>query len=190
MAARARLEALPAPVQRAIHRIAAARPLRRLLGTQASATRIGDGVVDDFVRAHRRDVRGDVLKLGVAGSLPQRGRRVRSLEVVDADPYDRAVTFLMDPADDGLLEPERFDCAVVAGPFDRALAPSVVEHAWRALRHGGVLLVATAARGTGVGGGGLSREQVSDLIDRSCGARADVRAIGDAVVAHARKAER
>jgi hypothetical protein len=62
-------------------------------------------------------------------------RSATAVEVVDTDPYRAGTTLLADVSDEGVLEPERFEAAILTTSLDERGLGEV----WRALVPGGVL---------------------------------------------------
>ena len=99
--------------------------------------------IERFLEAHAQDVRGEVLE--IHGSLytgRYGGDRVTKAHVLDLDASNPAATIVGDLAAPDTLAPESLDCVVLTQTLQFvADAEAAVANVYRALRHGGVLLL-------------------------------------------------
>lgn len=121
-------------------------PLSRGFGYQRG-TPIDRFYIEDFLRRHSEDIRGDVLEVADARyTRAFGGERVTRSDVIHPVPGNPRATVVGDFATGAGLESERYDCLIVTQTlqylFDLAGAIATFH---RVLRPGGVLLLTAPA---------------------------------------------
>ena len=105
--------------------------------------------IENFLTRHAEDVRGACLEILNADYTNRFGAaRVTSRDVLDIDPANTAATIVADLGERDALPAEQFDCVIFTQTLH--LIPDMetaVANVWRALAHGGVLLLTVPALG-------------------------------------------
>lgn len=96
-----------------------------------------------FLETARSEIRGDVLEVkDDLYSSNYGGERIRSVDVLDIDPANRAATVVGDLAAPGTLRQETYDCALVTQTLYLLDDPVAgLTNLYRSLRPGGTLLL-------------------------------------------------
>ena len=159
----------------------------------ARGTPVDRRYIEDFLAAHRADIRGDVLEVGRALYTHRFGAPGVRSHVVDVDPANPTATIVGDLQAPGVLGAEAFDCIVLTQTLQYFDDPPVgLATVVAALRPGGVLLL-TAPSLSPVDSESYLRERwrftpagVRDVVSRAApGASIEVTAHGNLVVATA-----
>ena len=105
--------------------------------------------IEEFIRAHDRDVRGSCLEVMNADYTDRfGGDRVQRRDVLDIDPANTRATVVADLGEPDSLPPGRFDCIIFTQTLH--LVPDMriaLNNVWRAVAPGGVLLLTVPALG-------------------------------------------
>jgi SAM-dependent methyltransferase len=140
---------------------------------------------DDFLGAHRADVRGDVLEIKSSEYTRRFGGEGVTEHVLDLDAANEHATLIADLDEPGSLPPSAYDCFILMQTLQLIRHPEhALANAWTTLRPGGTLLLTVPA---------VSKVErsfpdrwrfmpdgVTELLDRACpGAEADVRGYGN-----------
>jgi SAM-dependent methyltransferase len=102
--------------------------------------------IDRFFATRSAFIRGRVLEVRDTRYSARFGHDIERVDIVDIDGRNDNATLIVDLADPGCLEPNRYDCAIVAQTLMYVTDPFVaVGNLWRSIAPGGVLLVTVAA---------------------------------------------
>lgn len=102
--------------------------------------------IEQFLLAHRGDIRGRVLEVKDSGYTDRFGQAVASRDVLDLNPENARATIVADLAAADQVAGELFDCFLLTQTLQLIYdVPAAVAHAYRVLRPGGVLLVTVPA---------------------------------------------
>jgi SAM-dependent methyltransferase len=157
---------LPGPLAQRVRRLI--RPAR--LGSLRRTTPLSDTwgfdrgtpvdrhYIEEFLAAHRNDIRGRVLEVQDSGYTDRFGSGVERRDVLDVDPANPRATLVADLAAADGVPADAFDCFILTQTLHLIYdARAALGHARRLLRPGGVLLatlpaVSRVSRGVGVDG--------------------------------------
>jgi SAM-dependent methyltransferase len=115
-------------------------PLSRHWGTDRG-TPVDRYYIEQFLDAHRGDIRGHVLEIKDATYVNRFGSAVTHVDVLDIDPRNPHATIVADLASPAAVEDEQFDCIVLTQTLQFVFdLQAAVRHLHRMLRPGGVLL--------------------------------------------------
>jgi SAM-dependent methyltransferase len=116
----------------------------RPLSTQWGADRglpIDRYYIEEFLTAHRADIRGRVLEVKDNEYTTRFGSAVQSADVLDIDPSNSRATITADLSAAGAIADDQFDCFILTQTLQHIFdTRSALEHAHRILRPGGVVL--------------------------------------------------
>lgn len=114
----------------------------------SSRTPVDAFYFEQFIDQHRDTLHGRVLQLGSrCWSAPWQDAVIESVTVVDLDPNSTEASIIADPSDPFVLQERQFDCEIVPALSVLRSPRRALENLWRALRPGGVLLVAAPGMG-------------------------------------------
>lgn len=98
--------------------------------------------IEKFLDEHRRDIRGRVLEVKDSAYTRRYGTAVERGDVVDIDPANSKATIIADLAAADSIPSDTFDCFILTQTLQLIYdTRSVIFHAHRILRPGGVFLV-------------------------------------------------
>jgi len=102
--------------------------------------------IEQFLSAHRQDIRGRVLEIKDSGYTERYGIGVARCDVLDIDPSNPRATIIADLAAGGGIGADQFDCFVLTQTLQFIYdTRAALRQAHRMLRSGGVLLVTVPA---------------------------------------------
>ena len=98
--------------------------------------------IEGFLNAHRSDIRGRVLEVKDSSYTRQFGQDVAVADVLDADARNPLATVVADLAAADGVPSNSYDCFILTQTLQFIYdTRAALQHCWRVLRPGGVLLV-------------------------------------------------
>ena len=102
--------------------------------------------IESFLESHRSDIRGRVLEIMNSDYTMQFGSAVEAAEVLDVDPANKKATLIADLSAGHSIPSDSFDCFILNQTLQLIYdVKSAIDHSYRILRPGGVLLVTVPA---------------------------------------------
>lgn len=115
--------------------------------------------IERFLEEHRSDIRGRTLEVKDTAYTTRYGTELERSDVLDIDPLNPRATFVADLAAADSIPSNTFDCFILTQTLQLISdTRAAIDHAYRILRPGGVLLVTVPSISRIVPGPGIKTD--------------------------------